>query len=149
MAATKTRASNGSGPSGLAAKPREVGEAVSSAARDARTPLIAAGAAAAGLAGGLALGARRSSKRRGLTRMLSPRPTLLGIPLGPKPPALRALEALGKGAKQLGSTTAQVSDATDEVRQVREQVEQANHQSPIEVLLDGLTHRRGAHRREH
>jgi hypothetical protein len=148
MATTKTRSSNGSGPSGLAAKPREVGEAVSSAAREARTPLIAAGAAAAGLVGGLALGARKAAKRPGLTALLSPRRTMLGIPLGPKPPAQKALEALGKGAKRLGSTTAQVSDATDELRQVREQVEQANRQSPIEVLLDGLTHRRGAHKRE-
>jgi hypothetical protein len=148
MATTKTRSTNGKGPSELAAKPREVGQAVSSVARDARAPLLAAGAAAAGLAGGLALGARRGSRHRGLTKALAPRRTLLGIPLGPKPPALRALEALGKGAKRLGSTTAQVSDATDEIRQVREQVEQANHQSPIEVLLDGLTHRRGGHRRE-
>ena len=40
------------------------------------------------------------------------------------------------------------SKTVDEVRQAREQLENLNRRSPIEVVLDGLTHRRGAHRRE-
>ena len=50
-------------------------------------------------------------------------------------------------ARELSLATSQVS-ATDEVRQVREQLDKANRQSPLEVVLDGLTHRRGAHKRE-
>jgi hypothetical protein len=41
-----------------------------------------------------------------------------------------------------------VSDTTDDVREIREQLDKANRQSPVEVLLDGLTHRRGSHRNE-
>jgi hypothetical protein len=34
------------------------------------------------------------------------------------------------------------------VHEIREQLDKANRQSPLEVVLDGLTHRRGAHKRE-
>ena len=51
-------------------------------------------------------------------------------------------------ANGLGSATQQASSTTDEVHQIREQLERTNRQSPIEVLLDGLTHRRGAHKQE-
>ena len=40
------------------------------------------------------------------------------------------------------------STAADDVRMLREQLDSLNRRSPVEVLLDGLTHRRGAHRRE-
>jgi hypothetical protein len=33
-------------------------------------------------------------------------------------------------------------------RELRQQLEQLNRRSPVEVLLDGLTHRRGAHKNE-
>ena len=136
MAATKTAASaNGSG---AAAKAKEAGESVATAARTAKGPAIAAGATVAGLAGGLALGARMGSKRR----------KVLGVPLGRKRPMVRAAEALGKVALKLGSAAGQAAATTDDVRQIREQLDSANRQSPIEVLLDGLTHRRGAHKRE-
>ena len=151
MAATTTRssrASNGSGPAGAGAKTKEAGEAVATAARQARVPLLAASAAAAGLAGGLALGSRMGSKRRGLGALIAPRRTMLGVPLGPKPPVVRAAKALGQGARQLSSATDKASRTADDVHQVRDQLEQANRQSPVEVLLDGLTHRRGAHKRE-
>lgn len=152
-----TRNANGSGPGTAAttvahrvtAPATEAGEAVASAARRASKPAVAVGAAAAGLAGGLALGARAGSKRRGLGRsLLAPRPRLLGIPIGPKPPVVRAAKALRDGAKHAGRATTRVSAATDEMRRTREQIEQLNRRSPIEVLLDGLTHRRGAHRTE-
>ena len=41
-----------------------------------------------------------------------------------------------------------VTTTIEEIRAVREQLETLNRRSPVEVLLDGLTHRRGAHRRE-
>jgi hypothetical protein len=60
----------------------------------------------------------------------------------------RTIETLGTAARELASARRQVSSATDEIRQVREQLDKANRQSPLEVLLDGLTHRRGAHKHE-
>jgi hypothetical protein len=109
---------------------------------------LAAGAAAAGLAGGWAVGSRRVSKRHGRRPLLAPRQRLLGVPVGPKSGVLRTVELLRDGAKQLNSATSQLSGATDDVHEIREQLEKVNRQSPLEVVLDGLTHRRGAHRRE-
>ena len=56
--------------------------------------------------------------------------------------------ALGKAARELGSATKQASRTTEDIQEIREQLDRANRQSPIEVLLNGLTHRRGAHKRE-
>ena len=95
--------------------------------------------------GGVALGSRLRTGRRPLVR---PRPRLLGVPLGRKSGLHWTVETLGKAAKELGSATRQVSSTTDDIHKVREELEQANRRSPVEVLLDGLTHRRGAHRRE-
>ena len=120
MAATKSRAAasrNGAGAAGT--KVREAGGAVASTAREARVPLIAAGATAAGLAGGLALGRRIGPKRSGPTALIA------------------AAQVLRK-----------VSHTADDVHQIRQQLERANRRSPIEVVLEGLTHRRGAHRLE-
>jgi hypothetical protein len=110
--------------------------------------MIAAGATAAGLAGGVALGSRMTSRRSGLRALLAPRPRILGVPVGRKSGAVRTAEALGRVARELNTATNQVSTTKDEVRQVREQLDKANRQSPLEVVLDGLTHRRGAHKRE-
>jgi hypothetical protein len=49
---------------------------------------------------------------------------------------------------ELGALTNQVSSTTDEIRQVREQLDEANRQSPLEIVLDALTHLRGAHKHE-
>jgi hypothetical protein len=108
----------------------------------AKRPLMALGAGAAGLAGGLAIGSRRK------TGFLTPRRRVLGVPVGRKSGALVAFEALRDGAKHLNSATDQVSGATEDVREIREQLEKVNRKSPLEVVLDGLTHRRGAHKRE-
>jgi hypothetical protein len=147
MASTKSqsqRSPNGkAGPVGAAVK--DAGDTAAAVARRARGPMWAAGAAAAGLAGGVALGARRGAKRG---RLLAPRRRVLGIPIGRKSAALRALELLRDGAKQLNSATGQISGTTEDVREIREQLEKANRQSPLEVALDGLTHRRGAHKHE-
>jgi hypothetical protein len=148
MAATKTRSTSSVNGSGTASKAKDAGEAVTSTARRARGPMLAAGMAAAGLAGGLAAGSRMASKRRGLRALLRPQPKVLGIPVGPKNGLVKTAEVLGKAAKELGSATDRVSDTTDDVRQIREQLELANRRSPLEVVLDGLTHRRGAHKNE-
>ena len=57
----------------------------------------------------------------------------------------RRAEKLADG---LGSATGKAVATTDDVHKIREELEQANRRSPVEVLLDGLTHRRGAHKRE-
>ena len=131
MAATGTRSAqsvNGSG-AGVVEKAKHAGGSVATSARKAKGPMLTAGATAAGLVGGLALGLRIGSKRR-------------------RGGVARIAKAFGEVARELGSATSQVSATTDEVRQVRDQLDKANRQSPVEVLLDGLTHRRGAHRRE-
>jgi hypothetical protein len=127
----------------------EAGDSITTAARRAKGPMLAAGATAAALAAGLALGSRATSKRRGMGALLAPQRKVLGVPVGTrKSGVVRATEALGKLARDLSLATSQVAAATEEVRQVREQLDKANRQSPLEVLLDGLTHRRGAHKRE-
>jgi hypothetical protein len=97
-------------------------------ARDARGPaLLAAGATAAGLAGGFALGSRGARQRRG---------------------SVRVARALGQVARGLGSLTGQLASVAEDGRELHRQLEQLNRRSPVEVLLDGLTHRRGAHKKE-
>jgi hypothetical protein len=141
---TSARSSNGN----TAAKAKDAGGAVTAAVRTAKAPALAAGAAVVGLAGGIALGSHLDARRRGLSGLVARRPTVLGVPIGPKTGLQRTAETIGRAARGLGSATHQVSATTDEIRQVREQLEQANRQSPVEVLLNGLTHRRGANKRE-
>ena len=118
--------------------PVKTGHAVASAARRAPSGALAAGAAAAGLAGGLVLGSR-VAPRRGLLKVRRRR--VLGLAIGRPSPAAtvarRAFTAAGKASK-----------AANDVHAIREQLEQANRRSPVEILLDGLTHRRGAHKLE-
>ena len=126
MAATTTTPSvNGHG---VAAKAKGAGDSLATAVGSAKRPAVVAGAAAAGLAGGLALGSRMPWRRR----------TTLE----------RVAGAAAQLARELGSARKQVAATTDDVHQIREQLDKANRQSPLEVVLDGLTHRRGAHKRE-
>jgi hypothetical protein len=138
------RSSNGT----AVAKAKDAGGALTAVAGSAKGPALAAGAAAAGLAGGIALRSHLGTRGKGLSGLVARRPRILGVPLGRKTGLQRTVETLGKAAQELGSATRQVSSTTDEIRQVREQLEQANRRSPIEVVLDGLTHRRGAHKNE-
>jgi hypothetical protein len=151
MAATKTRSTrsaNGSPASSAVAKAKETGDSIATAARRAKGPMLTVGATAAGLAGGLALGSRAASKRHGIGALFAPQRRVLGVPVGRKNGVAKTAKALGQVARELSSATNQVSATTDEVRQVREELEKTTRRSPIEVLLDGLTHRRGAHKRE-
>ena len=86
-----------------------------------------------------------ASKRGGL---FPRRRKVLGLHIGPKTGLERTADVLEKLADGLGSVAGQASSTTDDVHKIRDQLEQANRQSPVEVLLDGLTHRRGAHKRE-
>jgi hypothetical protein len=89
-------------------------------------PAIAGGAAAvAGLVAGAALGARLRAQRR---------PNVLGVPM----PRGSELKSGAKRAAQIGRW---MSDAQADVRALRAQAEQSRRQSPIEVLLTGLTAR--------
>ena len=108
--------------------------------------MLAAGATAAGLAGGLALGSRMTSKRAGLGARLRPR-TVLGVPVGRRSGLIMTAQALGKVASEMSSARNQVSVATDDIHQIREHLERESRRSPIEVVLDALTHRPGTRKR--
>ena len=130
--ATRTRAetsaSNGRAGARAVARAKRTGGSIARTARDARSPaLLTAGATAAGLAGGFALGSRKAWRRSG---------------------SARVARALGQLARELGSLTGQVASVAEDGRELRQQLEQLNRRSPVEVLLDGLTHRRGAHKNE-
>jgi hypothetical protein len=96
----------------------------------AKLPLVAGGAALAGVAGGVALGAAKSGSK------------VLGVRLGhPKRVQFRSKD-LSKAAKRVGDFGDQVGDLTSELRNLREQVGDTKGNSPLEILLKGLTQRR-------
>jgi hypothetical protein len=146
MASERTRAAGS--PNGSiaksAAKAKRAGESVTEAAGKAKRPLAAAGLTAAALAGGFAAG-RMGGQRR---ELFPRRRKVLGLRIGPKTGIERTAEVLEKLADSVGSAAGRAAATTDDVHKLREELEQVNRQSPVEVLLDGLTHRRGAHKRE-
>jgi hypothetical protein len=111
---------------------RDAGQATGQALRKARVPLLAGGAAVAGTVGGVVLGASRSGNR------------VLGVKLPePKRVNIRSKD-LVKAAKEVGRFGESVGDLTEELKKAREGLAGGNgkHDSPVEVLLRGLTHRR-------
>ena len=74
---------------------------------------------------------------------------MLGLPIGRAPTSVAAARALAGGTRRLAGAGKRVSRTAEDIHEIREHLEQANRQSPIEVLLNGLTHRRGANRAEH
>jgi hypothetical protein len=92
---------------------------------------MAGGAALAGAAGGLALGARRTRRNGVGARALSRRPQV----------KVRSQD-LARVAKEVGSFGAQMGRLATELQQTREAVGNDRHRSPVEVVLDGLTARR-------
>ena len=103
--------------------------------------MLAAGATAAGLAGGLALGSRMSSKGRRRA------PHRARRPVGRRSGLIKTAQALGTVASEMSSARHQASVATDDIHQIREHLERENRRSPIEVVLDALTHRPGTRKR--
>jgi len=103
----------------------DAGHSVGKAARKAKTPLIAGGAAVAGAAGGLALGARQVRKAKALRR----------------PKVKIRSQDLARAARDVGQFGMDVGELAGELRKNREAANGAKHRSPVEVVLDGLTHR--------
>jgi hypothetical protein len=125
---SRPSASNGRGATGPIEKAKATGNSVAKSARDGNGPALTAGAAVAGVAGGFALGSWRASKApRGMSKVA---------------------RAAGQLAQQLGSLTNEVASTGEDVRELQQLLRQANRRSPVEVLLDGLTHRRGGHKNE-
>jgi hypothetical protein len=108
----------------------DAGRAVGSAANAAKVPAVAGGAALAGLVGGMAIA--RGGRRR-----------VLGVPVpGTRRPLVK-INGRGSGTKQLMKTGRQMAELAVEVRQARQQLATERRRSPIEVVLEGLTARRG------
>jgi hypothetical protein len=108
-----------------------VGDAASTvgrAASKAKTPLLASGAAIAGVAGGIALGARQARRSKLLPR-------------GPK--VKIDSRDLAKAAKEVGQFGVDIGQLASELRRNREQANgtKSHSRSPIEVVLQGLTSR--------
>jgi len=139
MASTATRTA-----SSPVARARDAGDAVAAGAGRVPPAVRTAGLAMAGLAGGIAIGAGAASRRRSL--LPKPRPKVLGVPIGRKPAPLVAAKSLAGTAKQLGRSSGKLTRTAEDIHEIRRQLEQSNRRSPIEVVLDGLTHRRGVHR---
>jgi len=115
---------------------KDAGKTVGKAAGKAKTPLLAGGAALAGAAGGMAIGAMRS--RHSNSRKL------LGVKMPqPKRVKLRSRD-VARAAKEVGSFSQNVSELATELRRAREEGGNGGgkHRSPVEVVLDGLTARR-------
>ena len=95
-----------------------------------KLPLIAGGAALVGAAGGIALGAARSGSR------------LLGVKL-PQPRRFQIhSQDLSKAAKEVGNFGDRLGDLTTELRSLRNGLADGPQNSPLEILLKGLTARR-------
>lgn len=106
------------------------GKAISSAAGKVKWPAVAGGAALAGLAGGVALGAQRNSGRK-----------ILGMRVGQG--RGEAGKNLADTSKNIGKFSENVGQFAAEMRKTREAIESGSkHSSPIEVVLRALTARR-------
>jgi hypothetical protein len=96
----------------------------------AKVPLLAGGAALAGAAGGLALGARQARRGNGLSKAIARRPQVKV-----------SSKDLASAAKDVGAFGAQLGHLATELQQARESGN-GKHRSPLEVVLEGLTARR-------
>jgi hypothetical protein len=112
-------------------------EKAGAATKRAKGPALAAGAAAAGLAGGFLLGARQRSRRK-VFGIAMPRGDGFKSAAGD---VLKAAEKVGSAGRQLGALA-------DEVERTRQTIEHSRKSSPIEVVRHALTHRPGGKRRE-
>jgi hypothetical protein len=114
---------------------KEAGQTVGKAASKAKAPLLTGGAALAGAAGGMAIGAMRS-------RRSHPR-RVLGIKV-PRGRRMRVRSRdVARAAKEVGTLSQHVGELATELRHAREETGGSNrHRSPVEVVLDGLTARR-------
>jgi HAMP domain-containing protein len=112
---------------------KEAGQAVSRAASNAKTPLLAGSAALAGAAGGLAIGSMRS-RRSHSHKVLG-----LKMPQG-KRVKIRSRD-VAKAAREVGALSQHVAELATELRRARENTNEGKRRSPVEVVLNGLTAR--------
>jgi hypothetical protein len=113
---------------------KSAGNAVASAAKQFKTPAIAAGVGLVGLAGGIALGRGKGKKS-------------LGLPLRRRSAAGATSKKLSGAAKNVGAVAGQTGQIAERVRLVSEAIGGKNtapRRSPIEVVLEGLTRRSSA-----
>jgi hypothetical protein len=124
----------------VASGAQQTGHAIGDAASKAKGPAITGGAALAGLVGGMAIAARGGRRK------------VLGIPVpGTRRPLVQirtprrnsVAKDVVKAAGTMGKAGGQVAEFATEVRLARQQLEGGRRRSPIEVVLDGLTARRG------
>jgi hypothetical protein len=100
-------------------------------ASKAKVPLLAGGAALVGAAGGLVMGNRHGRHSGRLAKAL------------PQKPQIKVdSRDVAKAAKEVGNFGAQVGHLASELKRARETANGNKHRSPVEVVLDGLTHRR-------
>lgn len=112
----------------------DTGHSVGQMARKAKTPLLAGGAAVAGAAGGLALGARQARKSKAMRRQSK----------AMRRPMVKVdSHDLARAAKNVGRFGVEMGELASELRKNREETDSARRRSPIEVVLQGLTTRRG------
>jgi hypothetical protein len=145
-ASSKPAHSSGNGSSHVGDGAKAVRDAVGSAGKEAghavkeaghavgkaKIPLLAGGAAVVGTVGGIAIGASRSGDK------------VLGVKL-PKPKRVKLRSKdLSRVAKEVGRFGENVGELTAELKHAREGLAngEGKHNSPIEVLLNGLTSRR-------
>jgi hypothetical protein len=117
--------SNGSSRASSKVARTKATRTIGSTAKKARTPIVAGGAGVAGLAAGTALGALLRGRGR---------PRVLGMPMP------RAQE-MKTGAQKAVRAGRWLYDVQTDLRLLREHAEHSRRQSPIEVLLSGLTSR--------
>jgi hypothetical protein len=109
---------------------KTAGSAVTSTAKQLKTPAIAAGVGLAGVAGGIALGRGKDKK----------------LPLQGRSTARVTSKKLAGAAKNVGAVAEQTGQIAERVRLVSEAIggSGARRRSPIEVVLEGLTRRSAA-----
>jgi hypothetical protein len=121
--------------SGVSEGAQNAGQAIGTAASKAKVPAAAGGAALAGLVGGVAI-ATRGGRRK-----------VLGVPIpGTRRPLVKMKIKSPRrkaGTKDLVKAGGQMADLANEVRLARQQLDSNRRRSPIEVVLEGLTARRG------
>jgi hypothetical protein len=131
-----TSSANGSGRIEEARKAvtsaaQDAGHSVGDAASKAKVPLIAGSAALAGIAGGVAIGAKGLRRRK-----------VLGVPMPRRSVLKKSTKNLADAAREAGNFGRQMGELTSEVHKTREAMDD-KHRSPIEVVLQGLTRRAG------
>jgi hypothetical protein len=121
--------------SGVTEGAQNAGQAIGTAANKAKVPAAAGGAALAGLVGGVAI-ATRGGRRK-----------VLGVPIpGTRRPLVKMKIKTPRrkaGTKDLVKAGGQMAELANEVRLARQQLDSNRRRSPIEVVLEGLTARRG------